>query len=368
MCVQVAIEPVGRARWLRAAASMARGRSATEGLFASPALAGTVRRWARQRRFDATLAFCSSMVQYLDCPGLKGVPVTIDLVDVDSQKWIDYANKSGGLKRKLFQLEGRRLRRLEQSLPSRASAVTLVSEAEADIYRSICPNDITSAVPNGVDLDYFRPASKGPHPWQPLPAADCCNLVFVGALDYRANIDAVTWFAAEVWPLVRQRLPSVTLALVGRQPDAAVRRLADQPGIRVFADVPDVRPYVAAADLAIAPLRIARGIQNKVLEAMAMGKPVVCSQAALEGLSARAGQQVMVADDAAQWTRAIESLLGEEELGLMLGMSARRFVERNHAWEATLAPLAQLVGETTKVPVWSSDDAVATPEPLAAAG
>jgi len=339
LCVQVAIEPVGRTRWVRAAGSLAMGWSATEGLFASPTLRRTVRRWAAERQFDAALVFCSSMVQYLDCPGLAAVPAIIDLVDVDSQKWFDYGEKTTGLKRRLFQLEGRRLRRLECSLPSRAQAITLVSEAEADVYRNFCPNDRTVVVPNGVDLDYFRPHPEGPRPWQPLPEIDRCNAVFVGALDYRANIDAVTWFTAEVWPLVRQRLPGLTLALVGRKPDRVVERLAALPGIRVFGTVPDVRPYVAAADFVIAPLRIARGIQNKVLEAMAMGKPVICSPAALEGLTAEPGRHLLVANQPTDWQTAIANLLAEKDFVMSLGLSARSFVERNHAWDQTLMQL-----------------------------
>ena len=342
-CADVAIEPVGQTRWLRAAASLATGRSATEGLFASPRLRHTVRRWAAEHTFDAALVFCSSMVQYLDCPGLAAVPAVIDLVDVDSQKWLDYADKSSGLKRWLFQLEGCRLRRLERSLPDCAAAITLVSQAEADLFRGVCPNDRTIALANGVDLDYFRPANTGPGTWQSLPAQDRSNLVFVGALDYRANVDAACWFVRHVWPLIRQRLPNLTLALVGRNPAAAVERLAAEPGIRVISNVPDVRPYLAAADLAIAPLRIARGIQNKVLEAMAMGKPVIASPAALEGLDAQPDRHLVVADQPEQWTSAIEALLHDEERAFSLGMSARRFVLRHHAWEATFAPLDGLL-------------------------
>ncbi len=141
LCEQVAIEPLGRSRWLRAVASLARGRSATEGLFASPALRRTVQSWAANKQFDAALVFCSSMVQYLDCPQLKNVPAVVDLVDVDSQKWFDYGAKTSGAKRMLFDLEGRRLRQLETSLPARARAITLVSEAEANLYRGFCPSD-----------------------------------------------------------------------------------------------------------------------------------------------------------------------------------------------------------------------------------
>jgi sugar transferase (PEP-CTERM/EpsH1 system associated) len=349
-CVQVAIEPLGRSRWLRGAASLASGRSATEGLFASPALRNTVRRWAGERRFDAALVFCSSMVQYCDCPELDGVPTIVDLVDVDSQKWFDYAAKTRGLRRQLFQLEGRRLRGLECSLPARAQAIALVSEAEAQLYRSFCPNDRTVPILMGVDLDHFRPQNAGPSPWQSLSKEDRCQLVFVGALDYRANVDAVAWFAAEVWPLVRQRLPNLSLALVGRNPAPAVQRLANQPGIRVFANVPDVRPHIAAADLVIAPLRIARGIQNKVLEAMAMGKPVVTSPAALEGLAAEPGRHLLVADEPSQWTEVVAELLHDDELALSLGMSGRRFVERGHAWQSTLEPLVGLISHASGAP------------------
>ena len=341
LCVQVAIEPVGRSRWVRAAGSLALGRSATEGLFASPALRQTVRRWATQRRFDATIAFCSSMVQYLDCPELADVPAVIDLVDVDSQKWFDYAEKTSGLKRRLFQLEGRRLRALEQSLPDRARAITLVSEAEAELYRSFCPNDRTVAVANGVDLDYFRPHQGGPLPWQPLATSDRCNAVFVGALDYRANIDAVTWFAAEVWPLVRQRLPELTLALVGRKPDPAVQRLAKIPGIRVFGTVPDVRPYIAAADFVVAPLRIARGIQNKVLEAMAMGKPVICSPAAMEGISKMPENETLVAATPHDWAKSIHQLVSDKPLRQRLAVAARHHVERHYIWSTALVALGE---------------------------
>ncbi len=346
-CVQVAIEPVTRSRWLRAAGSLACGRTATEGLFHSPALRRTVRQWASSTRFDAALVFCSSMVQYLDCPDLADVPAVVDLVDVDSQKWFDYAARTSGLKRLLFNLEGRRLRRLEQTLPHRAAAITLVSEAEADLYRGFCPNSRTVAVANGVDLDHFAPPSAAQRSCQQIATEDRCQIVFVGALDYRANIDAVTWFAAEVWPLIRSRLPHLTLGLVGRKPDAAVRRLAETDGIRVFADVPDVRPFLAAADVVVAPLRIARGIQNKVLEAMAMAKPVICSPAALEGLAARPEHHLLVADQPEDWLAAIARVLADEEIASSLGLSARNFVERHHAWDAVLSPLGELLAANT---------------------
>jgi sugar transferase (PEP-CTERM/EpsH1 system associated) len=340
LCRRVEIAPViGPVRWARAAWSLARGKTATEGLFRSPPLAGIVRKWASQTQFDAALVFCSSMLQYVEIPELDSVRTVVDLVDVDSQKWFDYADHAAGLKRQLFQLEGRRLRKLEQRAAERAAAVTLVSEAEAGLLRRVCPNDKTVAIPNGVDLDYFRPENDGPQPWTPLTDADRTNLVFVGALDYRANIDGITWFVSEIWPLLRREMPQLTLGLVGRNPAPAVQKLAAVAGIRVFGTVPDVRPYISAADLVIAPLRIARGIQNKVLEAMAMGKPVVCSPAALEGIDATPDHDALVAATATGWVSAVGRLRGETTTRERISQHGRELVLGKYSWEATLAAL-----------------------------
>ena len=346
LCRRVEIAPVmGRSRWLRAAGSLASGKTATEGLFRSPRLAGVVKEWASQTQFDAALVFCSSMLPYLECPELRSVRAVVDLVDVDSQKWFDYAQRAWGPKRWLFRLEGQRLRQLERRAVERAAAVTLVSEAEAELFRGVCPNDKTVAVPNGVDLDYFRPTNDGSQPWTPLPTADRTNLVFVGALDYRANIDGITWFVSEVWPLIRREMPQLTLGLVGRKPAPAVQKLASTPGIRVFGTVPDVRPYVAAADLVIAPLRIARGIQNKVLEAMAMGKPVICSPGALEGIAAVPGRDLLVAESPGEWAAKTTRLLVDCARASALGTTARSFVEANYRWEANLEAVTGLLGK-----------------------
>jgi polysaccharide biosynthesis protein PslH len=335
----LSIESVGRSRWLRAAISLIKGRSATEGLFCSPKLRQSIRRWSRETRFDAVVVFCSSMAQYASIPELRDVPLVVDLVDVDSQKFFDYGALSRGLKRGLYHIEGRRLRSLECSLAKRAEAIALVSEREAELYRSFCPNERTIAVPNGVDLEYFRPEDSGPKPWKPLLSSERTNLVFVGALDYQANIDGITWFANTVWPLVRRELPELTLGLVGRNPSRAVEALAAIAGIRVYANVPDVRPYLAAADAAIAPLRIARGVQNKVLEAMAMGKPMICSIAALEGIEATPGRDVWVCDSPESYTRAIRMVVQEPREQEKLGEQAREYVVEHHAWSACLAKM-----------------------------
>lgn len=347
LCVEVAIERLGPTRWLRAAGSLLRGGTATEGLFRSAPLARTIRNWSRAIAFDATVVVCSSMAPYLAESMLSEKRVVVDLIDVDSQKWLDYAELSSGIKRQLFLLEGRRLRRLEQTLATTASAITLVSEAEAMLFRAACPNQRTHAVANGVDFEYFNPSQFS------LPARTNkdgrsavapLDLVFVGALDYRANVDGVTWFCESVWPRIRQQYPAITLGLVGRNPVSQIQDLAGLPGVQVIGAVPDVRPYLASAKIAIAPLRIARGIQNKVLEALAMGKCVVASTEALEGLDVEPGKDIVGAATAEEWFAALSSLLDDSVRRTELGLRGRAFVEREHCWATCLAPLSELLG------------------------
>jgi len=332
LCSRVAFARLGRSRWLRAGASLATGRTATEGLFSSPILRQVVVDWAREIRFDVVIAVCSSMAQYLDVPELNDVPVVVDLIDVDSQKWLDYAAQSRGVRRRMFRTEGIRLRRLECALATRARAITLVSQPEVNLFREFCPADNVYAVPNGVDLKYYQPTTAGSDHGQ-------LTTVFIGALDYLANIDGISWFCREVWPEVRRRVPEATLQVVGSNPGNTIRRLAEVPGVEVVGPVPDVRPYVAAAAVSIAPLRVARGVQNKVLEAMAMGKPVVATPQALESIDAELGRAVVRAETAVEWQDQLIGLLRNVQECRRIGAGGRRYVESRPTWPQCLRRL-----------------------------
>ncbi|WP_425616573.1 TIGR03087 family PEP-CTERM/XrtA system glycosyltransferase [Anatilimnocola sp. NA78] len=338
LCERVAIDQVSSTRWLRAAVSLLAGRSATEGLFASTNLRRTLDSWTRTTPYDAVVVFCSSMMQYLQLPGLKSVRAIIDLVDVDSQKFLDYAQEATGLKRLLYQTEGQRLRTLERTLPYRARAITLVSEAEADLYRTICPNDRTLALENGVDLNYFQPQDVEASPF---------HCVFVGAMDYYPNASGIKQFCWDVWPQILSRYPAATLAIVGRNPPPDVKSLVSTPGIEVTGTVPDVRPHVAKATAVVVPLKIARGVQNKILEAMAMGKPVIASPQALDGLQAQPEQDLLSACSADEWVSQISRLFEDSLACRELAISARQYVENRHAWSITMQPLAELIGWET---------------------
>jgi glycosyltransferase involved in cell wall biosynthesis len=168
--------------------------------------------------------------------------------------------------------------------------------------------------------------------------------VFVGVLDYRANVESLVWFCREVWPQVVARKPDAQFAIVGKNPAPAVNQLDSQPGVRLVGPVPDVRPYVAQSRFSVAPLQIARGIQNKVLEAMAMGKPVVASPQALEGLAIEPDRDALAAATPVEWSRAMLRLYSDDRLAADLGACGQAYVVANHAWSACLAPLTGVLG------------------------
>jgi sugar transferase (PEP-CTERM/EpsH1 system associated) len=340
-CRRVAIIQQNRlGRWVSAATTFAANRSATEGLFASRALEQVLHHWSEDTRYDAVVAYCSSMGQYLSVGRLRESPCIVDFVDIDSQKWFDYADRARMPMRWLYRHEGRRVRRLEGELIERARAVTVVSSAEADILRKCYPHAPVHVVSNGVDVTHFEQAPDN------VIANSCGTLasgqaecVFVGALDYLPNVDGITWFAREVWPDVRTQFPSAKLVVVGRRPVSAVHKLARRPGIEVVGEVPDVRPYLHRSRLVVVPLRLARGIQNKVLEAMAAGKPVIASPQALEGLCVVPAKHVYRAATPAQWSSLIGTLLTDDVERQRLAAAGQALVRHHHRWENCLQPL-----------------------------
>jgi sugar transferase (PEP-CTERM/EpsH1 system associated) len=232
--------------------------------------------------------------------------------------------------------------------------VTLVSDNETALYRSFCAPGLVQTVTNGVDLDYFQPDHR-------QTVEQAC--VFVGALDYRPNSDAACWFCREVWPSVRQQLPEARLWLVGRRPPPEVQRLETVPGVRVIGQVPDVRPYVASAALAVVPLRIARGVQNKVLEALAMGKAVLSSPQGLAGLRNGQPLPVVTASAVSEWVEEVVRLLGNKALCRQLGQEGRYYVEEHHSWDRCLSGLDTLLDLPTPGPEaadWSTSEKAET--------
>lgn len=302
------------------------GRPLSVAAFEAPALTAAVRERLRAAWPDAIVVFSGAMGQYV--PAGCGVPLLVDFVDADSDKWRLYADRSAPPARWIYRIEAARLGRFERELAARADASLFVSEAEARLLGLASGDGKTWVLTNGVDLDYFRPGVGSGSDAAPDPRA-----VFVGMMDYFPNVDAAVWFAEEILPRVRAEIPDAGFDIVGRHPVARVRALARHPGVRVTGGVPDVRPYLGTGAVAVAPFRIARGIQNKILEAMAMGLPVVGTPPSFQGLPAGADDGVAMAGGAAEFARETVALLRDSSERARRGNAARAFVERNHRWE-----------------------------------
>lgn len=283
------------------------------------------------------LVFSSSMAQYVTGQQWAGVRRVIDVVDVDSDKWRQYARKKSWPMSAIYRREAARLQAYEQHISSEFDASVFVSKDEAALFKKLVPAsaDHVFHLNNGVDSDYFSPERTYANPYLPGEKV----LVFTGAMDYWANVDAVVWFAQEVFPYVYKHDRNARFYIVGGRPAEAVQQLENIPGVCVIGAVIDIRPYIAQAAAAVAPLRIARGVQNKVLEAMAMAKPVLATPAAMEGIeSGTEGTGIVVADDPAS--------LAEHAIHMLPGgynAAGRICVLKHYAWAANLASLDRLL-------------------------
>ena len=341
--VRIAVRRASRpASMLRA---MLRSQPASLPLFHDAGLDHHVRTLLASGQIGQIVAFSVQTAQYVpdDCT----IPFVMDFVDVDSAKFEAYAAADRpGPMRWVHAREGRMLAAYEKSVARAADTGLFVSEAEAALFRSrtgLDPSRIR-ALENGIDLARFSPDGD----WQRLPAEASGNgplAVFTGQMDYRPNIEAVTGFARDTLPLIRRSHPDARFAIVGRAPTDEVRALASLPGVIVTGEVPDTRPWLAAATAVVAPLAVARGVQNKLLEAMAMARPVVASPGAAQGIDAQVGRDLLVADGAAATAEAVGTLISDPANADAMGHAARARMVARYGWDATLAPLADLLSD-----------------------
>jgi len=269
----------------------------------------------------------------------SGLRRVVDMVDVDSDKWRQYAAKRTWPLSAAYSREAAALLSFERKVAREFDATLFVSDAEADLFRRLAPESAARVhgVANGVDCEYFD-ATRGYD--NPFPA-DHLPIVFTGAMDYWPNVDAVVWFAQQVMPLLKAQ-PRLRFYIVGSNPSSVVKALAADPAIVVTGRVEDVRPYLAHGAIAVAPLRVARGIQNKVLEAMAMGRPIVASPAALEGIGPEAAKYLVSAESREDFAAAITQILsgkGPEALGAEAAVCARE----TYGWGRSLRHLEDLL-------------------------
>ncbi len=333
LCQEVLAIPLSRTlASVRGVARLAMGGSLTEGFCHDRRMRTALRAWCDEVAFDAALIFSSGMAPYTSVIGARRK--VLDFCDLDSQKWQWYAEQSSGPRAWLYRVEARRLRERERRWLSTFDACTVVTEAEAETVDDPILRDRLHVVGNGVTPRH--------------DSVDCSidtppRVGFVGQMDYQPNIDAVCWFADRVWPSIRKRVPEATFEIVGRAPSREVRMLAAHEGIRVVGEVDDVHGHLRDFAVSVAPLRMGRGVQNKVLEAMAASKPVVLSSRAATGIHAVDGEHYVVADDSRKMTYDLVSLLNDPSRRAAIGRSAKRHVREHFRWHREMSKLEALL-------------------------
>jgi len=307
--------------------------------YKNQAMQNWVNKTIKTHSIKKVLIFSSVMAQFIN--KTHDVEIIVDFVDVDSDKWRQYAASKKGLDAWIYHRESRYLFNYEKQIAEQAKSSFFVSEQEAALFKRLAPeaSEKVTHINNGVDTDYFSPEQTFATPY---PINEDV-IVFTGAMDYWANVDAVKWFAEDVFPHITKNHPAVKFYIVGSRPTKEVEALANN-AVVVTGAVDDVRPYLAHAKLAVAPLRIARGIQNKVLEAMAMGKYVIATSSAMEGIPYNKTLDVSVGDEVDVVIKQLEELLQRNSLA-MVSNNNRDFVASMFSWEQNVNGLLSLMQE-----------------------
>lgn len=322
----------GPVQALRMVARLPLATPSSMGFFHSPVLARRVRARLAEKAWDLIFVHCSSVAQYVE--HVRDVPKILDFGDMDSQKWLEYAERKPFPLSLGYRLEGHKMAAAERRLARRFDLCTATTRAEWETLQGYATGAATDWFPNGVDAGFFQPSAE---PYDPD------TISFIGRMDYYPNQEGMTRFCGAVWPLLKARRPALKLLIVGADPSPEIRRLGELPGVTVTGSVPDVRPYILGSALMVAPLAIARGTQNKILEAMAMGVPVVTSRVAAGGVDAQAAAHFLVADTPDETCAAILRLVEDPAERQRLAVAGRDRMLSHHAWTHSMQRLDRMV-------------------------
>jgi sugar transferase (PEP-CTERM/EpsH1 system associated) len=305
---------------------------ASMGYFSVPALRRRVEAMVEREGIDMIVVHCSSVAPYVE--RFDHLPKLLDFGDMDSEKWLAYARRRRSPVAAVYLLEGLKVKAAEERLARRFDALTATTRLEVGTIVERGLAEEAGHVPNGVDLVAFSPTEA---PYVPD------SIVLLGRQDFYPNIEASVRFCRRILPLVRRRRPGATVAVVGAEPAGRVRALARLSGVTVTGSVPDVRPHVQAAAVSAAPLEIARGTQNKILESMAMGVPVVCSSLAAQGVDAVPGEHLLAADSDQATADAVVRPLEDDRERRRFAEAGRARVASHHTWAASARALDRWV-------------------------
>ena len=317
---------------LRALAALVTGQPLSVAALNESKLHDAIQKKFTELRPDLIIVYSCNMAQFAE--HFPNVPRIMHFGDLDSLKWPQYAERSSIPLNWIYAIEARRLLGYERHIAQIFSHALVHTEIEKHDFERLIPGIPVAVVGNGVDLDYFRSAGEAKEP---------ASMVFTGVMDYRPNIDAVVWFCDEILPIVQMEIPAANFTICGSRPALAVRRLAKRRGVRVTGWVADARPYLDRAEIFVAPLRMARGVQNKLLEALAMGLPCVASTAAWSGTAVADGQGILATDEPREFARHVINLLGDSDGRAEMARRARAAAVANYRWEVQLACLDQVI-------------------------
>lgn len=326
-------------QWARMIARLPWVTPSSMGYFYSADLARKVRQLLAAQRWDLIFVHCSSVAQYVE--HVTDVPKILDFGDMDSQKWLEYAHYKPFPLSLGYTLEGTKMLWAEKRLARRFDLCTATTRAEWETLQSYGTGAATDWFPNGVDAGFFCPDPETGG------AFDADTISFIGRMDYYPNQECMARFCKEVWPLLKARRPGLKLLIVGADPSPEMQRLGDLPGVTVTGSVPDVRPFIRGSALMVAPLAIARGTQNKILEAMAMGVPVVTSSAAAGGVDAEAERHFLVADGAQATADAVLRIVEQPAERARLSQAGRERMLSHHAWPSSMRRLDAIIDRCT---------------------
>lgn len=350
ICRSVAVLPLPiRQAKIKGLMGLMMGRSISQGYFHRRAMQRIVDSRLRETTYDAVVCFSSPMAEYLlrsllfpsnPASRIANPPcLVMDFCDVDSDKWTQYSRNTPFPLNRIYSMEGRRLLAFDARVNRIMDSSVFISTREAELFQTLVPAaGNIQVVPNGVDHQYFHPQpAQTKRPGNTGP-----GLIFTGAMDYQANVDGVLWFVQEVLPLIRERHPGVRLTIVGSNPRPEIRAL-DGGQITVTGFVPDIRPCYQDMNVSVVPLRMARGVQNKVIEAMAMAIPVVATSAAIQGIQPLTEDPLLVADSPRDFADSVCRILANPDLSQRLSTKGRQFVVERFDWNRNMALLEELL-------------------------
>ncbi|OGR12271.1 MAG: hypothetical protein A2097_00800 [Desulfobacula sp. GWF2_41_7] len=333
-CRQVMVFPLNKKlATLKGALSLMRGQSISQGYFYKKEFQKAVDKLTDSHKYDALICFSSPMAEYVfkakkKMEDLAGTLI-MDFCDLDSDKWNQYADQKTFPLNLFYRTEARRLLSFEKKINRLFGRSVFISKKEADLFKAYNPEAKNiDIIPNGVDHAYFDPekiiiSKKAPF----------LVISFFGAMDYYANVDGALWFAGKILPLIKKKVPEVLFYIVGSHPDRRLKALTTDPGIKVTGFVEDIRDYYASTRVCVIPLRIARGVQNKVLEAMSMAKAIVTTSPAVQGIEVYDDALLKIEDDPDRFAAQVIQLLQDEPLGTKMGRDARHHIIENFNWD-----------------------------------